>query len=240
MRIKSRNWSTATTPEPAMIPPSSPDSGLGFLDEPDFQSQVSEMEQNIETIKVEARAQEMDLAAAIQAHEANKPPPPPQLDPAIASQWDQFEKEYGVLRSGTGGGVLAGSAADLIERVVQLAAPLLTPTTTTPPRKPKLQWHYALDDETRGPVSEEELLKLVHEGTLGMTSFVWNKTMSEWCKFSETPLAEGIDIAPPPLPVAPAKKSKAKKEKHAACPACGAAVLTTDRFCPGCGHSLTA
>jgi hypothetical protein len=114
-----------------------------------------------------------------------------------------------------------------------------------PPPLPKksVQWFYAVDDESKGPVSEDELLKLFADGTVKMSSLVWKKTMKEWRKASETVLADNLENAPPPLPKAqtasPEEQAKAKRDAISSeCPACGYATEPSDRFCPGCGKPL--
>jgi hypothetical protein len=107
-----------------------------------------------------------------------------------------------------------------------------------PPPLPKKsqQWHYALDDESHGPVGEEELLQLLEEGAVKLSTLVWNKTMSEWTRLADTPLAEKALPVPPPLPTA--KKKAKSRNKAPPCPSCGRVTSPEDSFCPDCGTPL--
>ncbi|MDZ4403185.1 GYF domain-containing protein [Prosthecobacter sp.] len=129
----------------------------------------------------------------------------------------------------------AGDAA-----AAQVAAVVKRHVAPPPLPKKSLLWHYALDDESHGPVSEEELLNLLTEGEVKLSTLVWNKTMSEWIRLADTPLSENAAPAPPPLP--PTKKSSKTKSKGKAasttCPSCGRVTSPEDSFCPDCGTPL--
>ena len=53
-----------------------------------------------------------------------------------------------------------------------------------------MDWHYTLNDEAQGPVSEEEVQQLVSAGTITAETMVWNSTMTDWQALSNTPLAK--------------------------------------------------
>lgn len=51
-----------------------------------------------------------------------------------------------------------------------------------------MDWHYILNDETIGPVDENIIKGLLAEGKLNADSMVWNSSMTDWKKLSETSL----------------------------------------------------
>lgn len=53
-----------------------------------------------------------------------------------------------------------------------------------------MDWHYTLNDETQGPVSEEEIQQLISAGTVTAETLVWNSTMTDWQVLSATSLAK--------------------------------------------------
>src|SRR4051812_10526792 len=57
-----------------------------------------------------------------------------------------------------------------------------------------MTWHYAIDRERRGPVSEEEFQRLVGRGVITPETLVWRDGMADWAPF-------GAGVANlPPLP----------------------------------------
>lgn len=70
-------------------------------------------------------------------------------------------------------------------------------------------WFYARDQQQYGPVSEEELRRLLQRGELSTEDLVWREGMPEWIPASSvaelaTPLppAPPASFAPPPAPPA--------------------------------------
>lgn len=57
----------------------------------------------------------------------------------------------------------------------------------TPPPAATLNWYYANDTGTSGPVSRSELLLLITDGTLTPTSLVWQDGMQEWQTVADIP-----------------------------------------------------
>src|SRR5215471_10817168 len=60
------------------------------------------------------------------------------------------------------------------------------------------QWYYLQGDQSVGPVSEEQLLTLVHSNTLTKTALIWSQGLEEW-----KPIQVVLDLEnelPPPLP----------------------------------------
>ncbi|MGO8489894.1 RDD family protein [Rhizobium ruizarguesonis] len=64
-------------------------------------------------------------------------------------------------------------------------------------------WYYAVGQEHRGPISEEELRDLIKQGQLTKETLLWQEGMSTWQRASELPELSAAFIAPPPLPAMP-------------------------------------
>lgn len=61
------------------------------------------------------------------------------------------------------------------------------------------QWYYLENGEQRGPISEEEILSLVAQGTVKSEDYVWNSEMSDWQPAGSVPaLRSGPPV--PPMP----------------------------------------
>ena len=58
-----------------------------------------------------------------------------------------------------------------------------------------MEWHYTLNGEAAGPVSEDEIKNLVAQGTINQESMVWNETFEDWKPLSETELASSTASA---------------------------------------------
>jgi RsiW-degrading membrane proteinase PrsW (M82 family) len=52
------------------------------------------------------------------------------------------------------------------------------------------RWFYAVGDERRGPVEQDELLRMIADGRLRRTTLVWTKTLTDW-----TPAGEIAELA---------------------------------------------
>jgi hypothetical protein len=66
-----------------------------------------------------------------------------------------------------------------------------------------MQWYYALAEERRGPVAPAEILSLLRQGQLTLTSLVWRSDMTDWQPLStvQAQLIGSATGAPPALPV---------------------------------------
>lgn len=54
------------------------------------------------------------------------------------------------------------------------------------------QWYYAKGGQQQGPVSLEELRRLIGEGAINpATDLVWNPSMTDWCPAAEIPVLMG-------------------------------------------------
>ena len=74
-------------------------------------------------------------------------------------------------------------------------------------------WYYAKDGQQNGPVSTDEILRLVGTGSIGPRDLVWREGMVEWKAAGEVP-----ELAPRP----PAAPSQASPPPVAAAPASAA------------------
>ena len=68
-------------------------------------------------------------------------------------------------------------------------------------------WFYVIGTTKKGPLSIEQIKKLVGSGKIRSDTLVWREGLSEWTCLSNTELA---DVAPPPLPKPPAAWSRGR------------------------------
>ena len=59
-----------------------------------------------------------------------------------------------------------------------------------------MSWFYALNNEQKGPVTEQELTQLVQQGAVTGDTLVWKEGQAEWRPYREVAPAPG---SPPPL-----------------------------------------
>ncbi len=71
------------------------------------------------------------------------------------------------------------------------------------------QWHYLVNGQQFGPVSQDDLRQLVAAGELTMSDLVWSESMADWQPLGSLPQLQIMapsDMAPPtfasPMPVA--------------------------------------
>ncbi len=57
-------------------------------------------------------------------------------------------------------------------------------------------WWYALDDEQKGPISDNELNLLIEHKVLNSESLVWKQGFSKWIKLSEVNNTTNSNLAP--------------------------------------------
>jgi hypothetical protein len=65
------------------------------------------------------------------------------------------------------------------------------------------EWFYAVDGQQGGPVSLEQLRRMIEEGAVGARDLVWRDGMGEWMaskKVAELWAAEPAATPPPPVP----------------------------------------
>jgi hypothetical protein len=71
-------------------------------------------------------------------------------------------------------------------------------TEQPPTETPGTEWYYESKGERIGPVSENELLRLIQADMVQRDTLVWNKNMAEWQRITGTALATRFQ-SPPPL-----------------------------------------
>lgn len=73
-----------------------------------------------------------------------------------------------------------------------------------------IRWYYKLLDLShQGPLTEDDMIHLIKEKSIDRETLVWNGTLPEWVKVSQTSLCSHLDtryaptfeVEPPPLPV---------------------------------------
>ena len=74
-----------------------------------------------------------------------------------------------------------------------------------PPPPPVAQWHVAVDGQTRGPYSIEQLVAAIGAGNVGQGTMVWTAAIGGWTPAGQVPqLAGYFQAATPPPPPPPA------------------------------------
>jgi hypothetical protein len=90
------------------------------------------------------------------------------------------------------------------------------------------QWHYALDGEQNGPVSEEDFERLITAGVVGRDTLVWTDGMAAW----EALVKLRPDLTPAPAPEPAPNVSPGVTvipgAGHAVCAQCDQIVSTED------------
>jgi hypothetical protein len=61
-------------------------------------------------------------------------------------------------------------------------------------------WYYAIGQERKGPVSQEEMEALITSGKLTHGTLVWREGMPQWVPLSASPLAHIPGAVPDPVP----------------------------------------
>lgn len=64
----------------------------------------------------------------------------------------------------------------------------------------KNEWHYELDGQKNGPITEDEIINLITDNILSKSNLVWKKGMVEWSQLEKTALSSHLSHVPPPLP----------------------------------------
>ncbi len=82
------------------------------------------------------------------------------------------------------------------------------------------QWHYLVNGQQHGPVSEAELKELVAAGKLQPADLVWKQGMSQWVAAGSVqelfpPVAVAVPVTPPPPPQPPPPPPKVQERGSA-------------------------
>jgi hypothetical protein len=90
-------------------------------------------------------------------------------------------------------------ANQMVHGMGNAAAPGMAP----PP--PPAAWHVAVNGESRGPFTPQQLSQAVAAGQLNSQSLVWSATLSGWTPAGQVPQLGGLfGQTPPPPPPPPA------------------------------------
>ncbi|MDR5652061.1 SPFH domain-containing protein [Ruixingdingia sedimenti] len=105
--------------------------------------------------------------------------------------------------SGMGAGIGAGLGMAMGQQMAQ-AGPWGTPAAAAapPPPPPVAQWHLAVNGQTSGPFTPQQLAEMAARGAFGAASLVWTAGQDGWKPASEVPALAGIlsQLPPPPPP----------------------------------------
>ncbi|MFA4829538.1 MAG: DUF4339 domain-containing protein [Thermodesulfovibrionales bacterium] len=66
---------------------------------------------------------------------------------------------------------------------------------------PRKRWYYAVTGKQIGPISEDEIIKLISTGTIKKETMLWKEGMPSWTPAFNTELTNNFEkvICPPPL-----------------------------------------
>ncbi|MEO0557343.1 MAG: SPFH domain-containing protein [Bacteroidota bacterium] len=82
----------------------------------------------------------------------------------------------------------------------QQQAPAQNAPATPPPPPPAVQYHIAVDGNTTGPFSMDQLRAKAQSGELTRETHIWNEGMSGWTKAGEVDAVSSVFGAVPPPP----------------------------------------
>ena len=68
----------------------------------------------------------------------------------------------------------------------------------------EMAWHLAVDGQTRGPYTAQQLGQALAAGQINPQTLVWSAGLSGWQPLSQTPQLAAV-MGPPPAPPAPPK-----------------------------------
>ena len=114
-----------------------------------------------------------------------------------------------------------------------------------------MNWHYLENGETRGPVTQEEFVNLVKQGTITPDTNLWCEGMADWKKYGDLiagrkpAAAAPVESAPPAAAPAPAslhiQHEHVAGERQGTCSRCGTVVAVSQLYhvgasslCPTC------
>ena len=73
-----------------------------------------------------------------------------------------------------------------------------------PPPPPVTQWHVAVNGQTQGPFSIEQLAAAIGSGDVGQATMVWTAAIGGWTAAGQVPQLAGYFQAATPPPPPPA------------------------------------
>lgn len=80
-----------------------------------------------------------------------------------------------------------------------------------------MNWHYAINGETRGPVGDEEFQRLVQQGVITRETLIWRDGMANWVAYDP----DSVSVGPRPAVAI---------QDGVACAMCGTVVSKNDAF----------
>jgi membrane protease subunit (stomatin/prohibitin family) len=106
----------------------------------------------------------------------------------------------GLAGAGVGLGMGLGIAQTMGATPTQGGSP---PSAQTPPPPPVPNWHIAVNGQTQGPFTPEQMAAGITTGQVRGDTLVWNTGMADWTAASQIPLFTALfQPAPPPPPAA--------------------------------------
>jgi hypothetical protein len=108
----------------------------------------------------------------------------------------------GLAGAGVGLGMGLGIAQTMGVTPTQGGGPASSQHPQPPPPPPAPSWHIAVDGQTQGPFTPEQIAGGVAAGQVRGDTLVWTAGMANWLAANQVPsLAALFQPAPPPLPV---------------------------------------
>ena len=68
-------------------------------------------------------------------------------------------------------------------------------------------WYYYTNDQQFGPVNEEEIIRLIQNGTIGRDTFLWTEGFNDWMPAGQTKFSNLLANAPATAMARPAAYS---------------------------------
>lgn len=112
----------------------------------------------------------------------------------------------GAAASGLGLGMgfaMAGQMANAVTQasVPPTAMPVAAAGGAVPPPLPTaVQWHVAVNGQTRGPFSTQQLVEGITSREINAATLVWANGQANWLPASQIPTLAGLFASPPPPP----------------------------------------
>ncbi len=110
----------------------------------------------------------------------------------------------GAAASGMGLGMGFAMAGQMANAVTQShVPPTAMPVGAVPPPPPPpvaVQWHVAVNGQTRGPFSTQQLAEGISTREINGATLVWANGQASWLPVSQVPTLAGLFSAPPPPP----------------------------------------
>ena len=117
-----------------------------------------------------------------------RPPRIPEAEPPPAWAW-----AWAFAMANQMGQAMAGGQG-------QAQTPAAAPSSTPPPPPPAAQYHVAVDGQTTGPFSLDDLRAKAQSGELTGDTHVWNEGMSGWQRAGDVDAFKSVFGAVPPPP----------------------------------------